>query len=94
MSFQKFKSKSSYVSGINHSAKTNIVGDITSKNRKNLTAQWSICKRTKSLTVNDFTFAADCLHDYLTHLGKSALPDALHVGKKVFRRVNRWVKIF
>ena len=37
------------------------------------------------MNVSDFTNAADCLHYYLTHLGKAALPGALHVGAKVSR---------
>ena len=37
------------------------------------------------MNVGDFTNAAECLHYYFTHLGKTVLPGALRVGGKVFR---------
>ena len=61
MSFQKFKSKSFYVGVRNHSATSNIVGDVTFKDRKIVSDQCSKCNRKKSMTVTDFRNAAYCL---------------------------------
>ena len=55
--------------GRHHSAMTNITGDITSEDRKNLIGLSSQSNRNNSVTVSDNTIAAEVLGDFPNYLG-------------------------
>ena len=64
---------------------TIILGEKTSKGRKNLIGLSSQSIRKNSVTVNDNTIAAEVLGDFLKHLGnlgKFSLRDSLYLGEE------------
>ena len=85
MSFQKFKSDSSFVGGRHRSATKIIYGDINSKGSKLIIGYCSIVNRKKSMSVSDNTIEAERLYSFFKILGKICAK----VGKKIATNVLR-----
>ena len=98
MSFQKFKSQSYCVGGIQKSATKNIVGDITinkksGKEVKLLVGKCAICNRKKTLIVSDNVIQAEGLGDFFKNLGKISAKAGKKLAKNVLSNPGRALDI-
>ena len=69
MSFQKFKSNICCNGGRHRSSTSKIYGDIISEGSEVLIGYCSICKRKKSMTLNDNIIQAGSLGVFVENLG-------------------------
>ena len=93
MSFQKFKSDSSFVGGRHRSATKIIYGDINSKGSKLLIGYCSIVNRKKSMTVSDNTIEAERLSSFFKFCERFVLKLAKKIATNVLRIPARALEI-
>ena len=87
--FISFKTNPYCVGGRHYSGTNHKRGSITSKGTKILKGNCVMCKRNKSIAVNDATIEAEGLKDFFKSVGKATV----NFGKKVANNPVRALEI-